>query len=48
MVSLICDDGRRYAHTYYDDDWVAAQGWDLGPYAAALASFLRTGGFTHP
>jgi cysteine synthase len=48
VVSLICDDGRRYAHTYYDDDWVAAQGWDLGPYAAALASFLRTGGFTHP
>ena len=48
MVTLICDDGRRYAHTYYADDWVVAQGWDPAPYAAALRSFLQTGTLTHP
>jgi cysteine synthase A len=48
VVTLICDDGRRYAHTYYDDDWVADRGWDLSPYAAALNSFRQTGTFTHP
>ena len=43
VVTLICDDGRRYAHTYGSDDWVRAQGWDLEPYADALAEFARTG-----
>ena len=27
VVTLICDGGDRYADTYYDDAWVAAQGW---------------------
>ena len=31
IVTLLCDSGERYARTYYDDDWVAAQGWDLAP-----------------
>ena len=48
VITLICDDGRRYANTYYADDWVAAQGWDPAPYAAALDVFRRTGTFTHP
>lgn len=43
VVTLLCDDGRRYAETYYDDDWVAAQGWDLGPATAALEAFVQTG-----
>ncbi len=29
VVTLICDDGSRYADTYYDDAWVAARGWDV-------------------
>jgi len=29
VVTLACDPGDRYLDTYYDDDWVAAQGYDL-------------------
>jgi cysteine synthase A len=43
VVTLLCDDGRRYTRTYYDDAWVAERGWDLGPPTAVLQQFLRTG-----
>lgn len=43
VVTLLCDDGRRYSHTYADDDWVRSRGWDLAPYAAVLEEFLATG-----
>ncbi len=43
LVSLICDSGERYGHTYYNDDWIAAQGFDLGSGEAALEAFLRSG-----
>ena len=42
IVTLLCDSGDRYARTYYDDGWVAEQGWDLAPYRAAVREFLRT------
>ena len=37
VVTLLCDGGERYAHTYYDDSWLAAKGIDIAPYAAGLA-----------
>jgi cysteine synthase A len=40
IVSLLCDGGERYAHTYFDDDWLAGQGIDLAPYADAVAARL--------
>jgi cysteine synthase A len=43
VVTLICDGGDRYAHTYYDDAWVAAQGLRLDPYAKVLERFRATG-----
>jgi len=43
IVTLLCDDGRRYRHTYDDDAWVAARGWDLVPYQAVIEEFLTTG-----
>ena len=43
VVTLLCDGGDRYRTTYYSDAWVAEQGIDLGPYAAALASYTATG-----
>jgi cysteine synthase len=43
VVTLLCDGGERYAHTYYSDEWVAAQGMDLAPHAATLQRFARTG-----
>lgn len=43
VVTLICDGGARYAHTYYDDAWVAAQGMDIGGPRARMEAFLETG-----
>jgi cysteine synthase A len=43
VVTLICDGGERYAHTYYSDDWVAGQDLDLAPYSAVVQRFLRDG-----
>ncbi|KAA2264823.1 PLP-dependent cysteine synthase family protein [Solihabitans fulvus] len=43
VVTLLCDGGERYANTYYDDEWVAAEGMDLAPHLAALDAFRATG-----
>jgi cysteine synthase A len=43
IVTLLCDGGERYADTYYDDGWVAAQGWDLGGPLESVRAFLRSG-----
>jgi cysteine synthase len=43
VVTLLCDGGERYAHTYYDDAWLAAQGLELGPYEEFLDEFLTNG-----
>jgi len=43
VVTLLCDGGERYGHTYYDDGWVAAQGLDLAGPLAVLARFHASG-----
>ncbi|MFD3743789.1 PLP-dependent cysteine synthase family protein [Nocardia sp. NPDC058633] len=43
VVTLLCDGGDRYAGTYFDDDWVAAQNIDLTGPAEILAEFATTG-----
>ncbi|AOS61336.1 cysteine synthase [Actinoalloteichus hymeniacidonis] len=48
VVTLLCDGGERYAHTYFADDWVAEQGMDLGPYTETLAGFHRSGEWREP
>ncbi|MEV1296070.1 PLP-dependent cysteine synthase family protein [Pseudonocardia sp. NPDC049635] len=48
VVTLICDGGERYRHSYYDDDWVAAEGLDLAPYTATLQQFMATGRWEPP
>ena len=40
LVTLICDGGERYGHTYYNDDWIAAQGFDLASHERSLDAFL--------
>ena len=42
-MTLLCDGGERYQHTYYDDAWLAEKGIDIAPYAAALEAFASTG-----
>jgi cysteine synthase A len=48
VVTLLCDGGERYAHTYYSDEWVAAQGMDLAPATEALGRFAATGEWSLP
>jgi cysteine synthase A len=45
VVTLLCDGGERYANTYYDDQWLAAQNLDIEPYTAKFEEFLTTGKF---
>jgi len=37
VVTLLCDDGSRYADTCYDDGWVVEQGLDLARWRTWLA-----------
>ncbi|MFD3592794.1 PLP-dependent cysteine synthase family protein [Nocardia sp. NPDC058640] len=43
VVTLLCDGGDRYAGTYFNDDWVAAQNIDLTGPTAILDEFTTTG-----
>jgi len=43
IVTLLCDGGERYAHNYFDDEWVAAKGWSLEEPTARVELFLATG-----
>jgi cysteine synthase len=43
VVTLICDGGERYRHSYYDDAWVAAQGLDLAPPTERIERFYAEG-----
>ena len=40
IVTLLCDGGERYGHTYFDDGWLAAQGIDLQPYLDELRALF--------
>jgi cysteine synthase len=42
VVTLLADSGDRYGDTYFNDDWVSAQGLDPSPHAHALAEFERS------
>ena len=44
LVTLICDSGDRYAGTYYNDEWLAAQGIDTAPWRRRIEDFLDHGG----
>jgi len=48
VVTLLCDGGERYAHTYYSDAWVGDQGMDLGPATGVLDRFASTGEWNAP
>jgi cysteine synthase len=40
VVSLICDGGERYRHSYYDAEWLAARGLDVTAARQRLEAFL--------
>lgn len=43
IVTLLCDDGSRYAATYGDEDWVAGTGWRLEGHHRVLERAWETG-----
>jgi len=43
VASLICDSGERYRSTHLDADWLAAKGFELGPWEEAMEGFFETG-----
>lgn len=43
LATVICDDGRRYADTYYNPLWVQAQGLEWQHLAQPLGEAWRTG-----
>jgi cysteine synthase A len=43
VVVLACDGGDRYLDTYYDDEWMTANGHDLAPHIARLETITKTG-----
>lgn len=46
IVTLVCDHGERYAHTYADDAWLVEQGLDLTAYREVLDRAWLTGEWT--
>jgi len=48
VVTLLCDSGDRYRHTYYDDGWLAQHALDIAPYRATLDHFCSTGEWREP
>ncbi len=43
IVTLLCDSGARYANTYHDPAWLAAQSLSCGNEAAAVRTWMDTG-----
>lgn len=43
VVTLLCDSGERYLHTYFDDAWLRGQGADIAPGLRAIETFAATG-----
>lgn len=40
IVTILCDGGERYEHSYYSDDWYRQQGMDVALWDARMARFL--------
>ncbi|MFC3059976.1 PLP-dependent cysteine synthase family protein [Paenirhodobacter populi] len=47
LVTLVCDSGDRYAQTYYNPDWLAANGFDIAPWRAMIERFLDSGDWSN-
>jgi cysteine synthase A len=43
IVAILCDGGERYATTYYDQDWLKGQGYELSGLMAMVAASVERG-----
>jgi cysteine synthase A len=48
IVTLLCDGGERYRHTYYNDQWLQAQDLDCGPESDAIDRLIERGEWPEP
>lgn len=48
VVTVLCDSGERYLDTYYNDEWLDAQGIDFRPWVGTVERFFETGDWTPP
>jgi len=44
IVAILCDGGERYSHSYYSDEWLANNGFDLEPALRAVRKCSLEGG----
>lgn len=45
IVTILCDDGARYADTIFDHGWLAQKGFDVARERKKIAHFFETGTF---
>ncbi len=45
VVSILCDQGDRYASTYFNDEWVASKHLELSPGMRTMTDFFAGRGF---
>jgi len=43
IVTILCDSGERYRHSYFSDDWLAARGMNIEPALAAVRDSAERG-----
>lgn len=43
IVTILCDGGERYRHSYYNDEWLAAHDLDMAPALAAIRACAEEG-----
>lgn len=43
VVTLICDSGNRYLDTYYNNEWLLNNNYDISPWLEQLKAFYETG-----
>lgn len=48
IVTIICDDGKRYRDSYYDSQWLQSKGLNQERWRSPLATFWKTGRWTEP
>ena len=43
IVTLICDDGNRYLNSYFNRDWLTANGYDIDVWVERYRRFFHEG-----
>ena len=43
IATILCDGGERYGHSYYNDKWMAARGFEIEPAVEAVAACAEQG-----